>query len=302
MNLSKVLTVSKIEKGSFRFTGIDVQKVNDEIILSMNDYAKSIEEIKEIRKEKKTVLLTKTEMKLYRKYVGKVSWLAENTRPDLAIWALNLSKNNSKATIGDLKKINQVVKRVHARQSKVVFGKVGCKEDLVIQAVGDASYKCDSPSIGGSLIMLGNKYSSKVNPFYWKSKQIQNVCHSAKDAETRNFLKLMDTAVYLSQQLSVLIFGDTGYRIPVQIYTDSKPLLDSISSTKQVEQRLLRNTLTDLKKKLEEQFVSQYSWIDTKSMTADILTKEGGDIENILEVVRENIFRKANFPQNVIMF
>ena len=150
--------------------------------------------------------------------------------------------------------------------------------------------------------MLGNRHSSKVNPLYWKSKQIQNVCHSAKDAETRNIMKLMDTAVYLSQQLSVLLFGEADHRIPVQIYTDSKPLLDSIASSKQVEQRLLRNTVTDLKKKLEEQFVSQYSWIDTKSMTADVLTKEGGDIENILEVVRENVFRKANYPQNVIMF
>ena len=241
-------------------------------------------------------------MKLYRKYVGKLSWLAENTRPDLAIWALNLSKNNSKATIGDLKRINQVVKRVHARQSKVVFGKIGCRDELVIQAVGDASYKCDSPSVGGSLIMLGNKHSTKVNPLYWKSKQIQNVCHSAKDAETRNIMKLMDTAVYLSQQLSVLLFGDSGFRIPVQIYTDSKPLLDSIASTKQVEQRLLRNTITDLKKKLEEKLVSQYSWVETKSMTADVFTKEGGDIGNILEVVRENIFRKANSLQNVVRF
>ena len=33
--------------------------------------------------------------------------------------------------------------------------------------------------------------------------------------------------------------------------------------------------------------------MDTKSMTADILTKEGGDLENILEVVCENVFRVA---------
>ena len=37
-------------------------------------------------------------------------------------------------------------------------------------------------------------------------------------------------------------------------------------------------------------------------MTADILTKGGGDVENILEVVRQNIFRKANVEQNVVLF
>ena len=260
------------------------------------------EEINDIRKVKKDEPLTKIELKLFRKYVGKLNWLAENTRPDLAIWALNLSKLNSKATIGDLKRVNQIVKRVQNKQSKVQFTKVGSKEDLVLHAVGDASYKHDGHSIGGILIMLGSKFSDKVNPLYWKSKQIQNVCHSAKDAETRNILKVVDTAVYLSEQLSVLLFGSSRKQIPVKVYTDSKPLLDSIASSKQVEQKLLRNTMTDLKKKLEHGMVDMYSWIETKAMTADVLTKEGSNIENILEIVRENKFRKANQERNVVLF
>ena len=300
--LNNNLTVSKVERDEFRFTGIDVKGTSNGIMLSMDEYASSIEEIREIRKEKKITPLTKTEMKLYRKYVGKLNWLAENTRPDLAIWSLNLSKQNAKATIGDLKKVNQIVKKVQNRQSKVKFSVIGRKEDLVIHAVGDASYKCDAPSIGGNLIMLGNRNSTRVSPLYWKSKQIQNVCHSAKEAETRNILKNVDLAVYLSAQLSLLLFGESESKIPVKVYTDSKPLLDSIASSKQVEQKLLRNTMTDLKKKLEVGDVASYSWIETKAMTADVLTKEGGDTENILEVVRENNFRKANSQQNMVVF
>ena len=63
-------------------------------------------------------------MKLFRKYVGKLNWLAENTRPDLAIWSLNLSKQNAKATIGDLKRVNQIVKKVRCRQNRVKFSMV----------------------------------------------------------------------------------------------------------------------------------------------------------------------------------
>ena len=37
-------------------------------------------------------------------------------------------------------------------------------------------------------------------------------------------------------------------------------------------------------------------------MTADILTKEGGYIENILEVVRGNTFRKSNNEDNMVVF
>ena len=115
-------------------------------------------------------------------------------------------------------------------------------------------------------------------------------------------MTLVDTSVYLAEQLATLIFGDVNYKIPLKIYTDSKPLLDSIASTKQVEQRLLRNTMTDLKQKLLDKSVTSFSWIETKAMTADVLTKDGGDIENILEVVRENVFRKANSKNNMVVY
>ena len=92
--LKDTLTVSKVERDHYRFTGIDVKKSGDSIELSMEDYADSIEEIKEIRRDKKEEPLTKTELKIFRKYTGKMNWLAENTRPDLSIWALNMSKRN----------------------------------------------------------------------------------------------------------------------------------------------------------------------------------------------------------------
>ena len=96
-------------------------------------------------------------MKLFRKYIGKLNWLCENTWPDLAIWRLNLSKRTSIATIGDLKRMNQIVKKIQSWQSKVKFSKIGEREDFIVQFVADASYKYDSPCISGNLIMLGNK-------------------------------------------------------------------------------------------------------------------------------------------------
>ena len=46
-------TVSKIERDQYRSTGIDVWKVSDGVELSMEDYAASIDAIKEIRNVKK---------------------------------------------------------------------------------------------------------------------------------------------------------------------------------------------------------------------------------------------------------
>ena len=156
----------------------------------MEEYAQSIEEIKEIRKAKNDEPLTKTEYRVFRKYAGKIQWLAENVRPDLAIIGLNMSMKSKDATIGDLKKVNKIVKKVKSKESTVKFRKIGTKEDLKIYGLGDASYKCDSKSVGGNLILLGNRKNHKAVPIYWKTKTIKRVCHSAKEAETRNLIKL----------------------------------------------------------------------------------------------------------------
>ena len=295
-------TISKVESSAFRFTGIDLTKTEYGIEVSMEEYAQSIEEIKEIRKAKNDEALTKTEYRVFRKYAGKIQWLAENVRPDLAIIGLNMSMKSKGATIGDLKKVNQIVKKVKSKESTVKFRKIGTKEDLKIYGLGDASYKCDSKSVGGNLILLGNRKSHKAAPIYWKTKTIKQVCHSAKDAETRNLMKLVDDSVYLAKGIEQLMFGNKGGKIPVKLFTDSRPTLESIASTKQVKRKLLRNTVSDLKEKLAEQEVESYSWLDTKDMVADILTKECKENDDITEILSEGKLRVAPNEDNMVHF
>ena len=106
--VSDKFTVSKAEEDEFRFTGLDVKVKNEKIEVSMEDYASSVEPIVEIRKAERTENLTKLELKEYRKYTGKISWLAQGSRPDLCYSALQLAKRNNSATIGDLRGINKV--------------------------------------------------------------------------------------------------------------------------------------------------------------------------------------------------
>ena len=96
----------------------------------MEDYADSVEEIKEIRKADRTERLTKAELKEYRKYTGKISWLSQGTRPDLSYSALMLAKKNNSATIADLRNVNKIVGKIKREENKVVYGRVGDKEKL----------------------------------------------------------------------------------------------------------------------------------------------------------------------------
>ena len=71
--ISRELTVSKIEKDKFRYTGIDVSAVDDGIEVQMEDYLDSLEEIKEIQKADRDEDLTKAELREYRKITSKLS-------------------------------------------------------------------------------------------------------------------------------------------------------------------------------------------------------------------------------------
>ena len=73
----------------------------------MEDYAESIQGVDEIRTGTVTDELGLLENKVYQKFVGKLSWLAENCRPDLCVVALNMAQKCKSATLGDLMMINK---------------------------------------------------------------------------------------------------------------------------------------------------------------------------------------------------
>ena len=106
--------------------------------MSMNDYAASLEYIAE-REDASDEKLTRDEMRVLRKYVGELSWLSANIIPDLLIYALDLAKKQKQAVLKDFQSVNRVLK-VRERESKVVFWKIGKKEELCVLGISDASY------------------------------------------------------------------------------------------------------------------------------------------------------------------
>ena len=291
------LTVSKIERGSFRFTGVDVKKINNGIEVSMNDYAESISKIEEFRKGKKDDKLLSSELKLFRGYTGKIGWLAENVRPDLCFTSLVMSKKGSNATLADLKKVNHTINKVKETESRMLFTNADMKEVI---GVGDASYKWDDKPVGGNFILISNKKTNKVVPVFWKSNQIARAVHSSKDAETLNLAKLVDDTVYLSRQLELLLLGKYEKKIPVKLFTDSEPTLESVASTKPIETKRLRNQVQELKEVLLTKEVDSFAWLSTKDMIADALTKEMKKNKDLENLMIKNIFHLSDSTTNQV--
>ena len=135
---------------------------------------------------------------------------------------------------------------------------------------------------------LSNSSMTRASPIFWKTKQISRVCHSSKDAETLNLLKMVDDSVLASRQLELLLYGDVQGRIPVHLFTDSESTLESVASTKQISTKSLRNVIVDLKERLIRGEISSYSWLPTQKMWADVLTKEMCLHEDLEEVLLRN--------------
>ena len=167
---------------------------------------------RDFKKAGKTELFNEIEWKVYRKYTGKLLWLAENCRPDLAFMANQLSKKSHNATISDLKYVNKVLKKVRERDSEVVYSRVGNKEELVIRCMSDASYMKAKESVGGSLVMLGNRINTRTVPLYWKSKRITKMSTSTKDAETHALFKCVADAAFSAVNVETLLFGEDKKR------------------------------------------------------------------------------------------
>ena len=96
------------------------------------------------------------------------------------------------------------------------------------------------------------------------------------------------------------MFGEYKKMIPIKLYTDSKPLLESIG-THQVEEWQLRNNITDMKEVLSGGEGQSFSWLDGEtSMIADALTKENRMQELQKDIVLRNRFEFVFNEDNMV--
>ena len=93
--------------------------------------------------------------------------------------------------------------------------------------------------------------------------------------------------------------------MPVKVYMDSEPLLESIASSKQIDRKNLRRVIEGLKEKLVDGEIVAYQWIPTKEMWSDGLTKEmemAEGVRNLLNTgkceIREDELNKVVCKNN----
>ena len=77
-------------------------------------------------------------------------------------------------------------------------------------------------------------------------------------------------------------------QIPVEAFTDSKSLWESLHNTRQCEEKLLRNSIAGMKELIELKIVKDVHWVPTAEQLADCMTKYGKKADWLLKVASRN--------------
>ena len=102
---------------------------------------------------------------------------------------------------------------------------------------------------------------------------------SVKSAETRALEEAIDDAVNIARVVAEVYGGKVNLKnpaqIPIEAFTDSKSLWESIHNTRQCEEKIMRNSIAGIKELLDMNMIEEVHWVPTNRQLADCMTKRG---------------------------
>ena len=107
--------------------------------------------------------------------------------------------------------------------------------------------------------------------------RVLRLSESLNKSKVQHMIFTLDGNTFKSfgDELSMKVLRQNGEVCKkIRLYTYSESTLESIASSKQIEWKMLRLTVTDLKERLLEGDISSYSWLSTEDMWADMLTRD----------------------------
>ena len=97
------------EEGEFKYIGLHVRQERDCIVIDQDQYVDGLEipEVLGLEDYENNDILNEDHQGEYRAVVGKISWVATTSRPDLAYDNLVLSTKLGNTTAGDMKQASK---------------------------------------------------------------------------------------------------------------------------------------------------------------------------------------------------
>ena len=269
--------------------GLNISQTAVEISIDQDHYVEALEgpdkEISE--KEALEEIMGPEGQTEFRSIVGKIAHAGQISRPDVVFEAKALSSKFGKATRKDLKIAIKKMQKLKSRSVKLVFTYLGNMENWVLVGHGDAGIKSmpdKITSVGGHVVMMVNKETSKTCVLGWRSRMLKRKVISSLAGEALAMAGTIGEIVYTKAILSQIL-GKRMDQVPVIIVTDSKNLEEAVYSTKLVEDPWLIPDIAIIKEAMEQGTVAEVKRVASEEMLANCLTKQGASTEGLLTVM-----------------
>lgn len=293
--LCRRFIAGKVEKESFSYVGFQIRQTDDGIYIDMNEYVDSIEipKLDPDRETEKNDQLTAKELTMYRSVIGNLNWIVQGVRPDLAYELTALSMKSQTALVKDLIRGIKLLGSVARDENSVFIPKLkNTPDQWKIVVCTDASLANQGDHVSstyGLLVFL--VCEKKCVPLSWRSGRIRRVVRSTLAAEALALVEGLEEAVCLRTLLCEMI---AGIEIPITGIVDNKSLVESVHSSKLVDDRKLRIELGQVKEMLNSEEVHSVVWCPGAVQLANSLTKVGADGTLLRKVLRTGVCSFVN--------
>ena len=284
-NLKRKFSISAECHGTFKYLGLNIKQSDSGIDIDQSDYVERLQEIPITNERKLNVdeILTSNERSEMRAASGKMLWITNQTRPDMAYETCMASNLGKSPTVRKILETNKAIRKMkNSNNICVRFPNVGKMMDTDIVVFCDATHASlpDGSSQGAFIVFVRGK--DKVVPILWQSKKLKRVTKSPLASETHALGEAADAALLIANLIVEIYHLD---QLPkITCYTDSKSLRDALHTSNTLEDMSLRVNVARLREMVNLEEIT-VKWIHGNQQLADVMTKRGASADGLLRVL-----------------
>ena len=280
--LTEEFKFGAFHSGDFKVLGMNIIHRGPDIYLSQNDYIKAKVQYVNIQipdGDTPNAEIPEQEKKKVYEAVGKIRWVSDQTRPDLAFEELEMSISQRKATHKDVKKLNKMIKTTMDGTFWIKYSKIpGHRWFLSVfvdASLGNLPGRMDSAY--GYAIFLSQGYNPSEKRaaciLDWHCSKIDRVTTSTYEAEAIALKHATEVTINLKETLHE-VTNIPKKLIDIQVFCDNHHVVSSIFSTKDTcKSPMVIKDIGRMKQIVDRSDITSLSWIPTEQQIADCFTK-----------------------------
>ena len=271
-----------VQKGEFKCLGWSLKQHPDHLTIDQLSYVENKVAPVDIAIGGRSgeEQLDPEEISKMRGVIGRLRWLVDQSRPDLAYDELELSMNVNKAQIKDVKLSTKMVNTVRNIPLKLKFNKLD-GDQWYISVFSDASKNTlpdgESSSMGYMIFVTTGHVTGEIKnscPIYWKSAKIPRIIGSSFEGEAIALEEAINVGYTIMKDLAA-ITNIPESMLKVEGVCDADDVVKAVNNSTQKTKDRTSWEIGRIRQMIMKKEVARVKWHEGSANVADCLTKRG---------------------------